>query len=679
MPPQRHNTMITNQSSQYSKLVNEIKQLIVVTPLINISTDSRECDANTIFVALTGHTVDGRDYIQQVLHNGTKVVFIEKRASAHTLVNSLFSETELADDSLYVHKTVERRELLNEPQATGTVDIFAIDNLQRDLSFISLKFFDYLHILCNPESLGMEVPVIGVTGTNGKTLTSNLIAQGWHALVPNQPVHIMGTIGLGPLGNIRKATNTTPEACTFMREVFSACYDHSSALVCEVSSHGLALNRVRNVRFRQAIFTNLTQDHLDFHHTLEEYFQAKADLFLNHNVIDYIVTCNGTEKDYGARLVKAIARKLASSSEGESAKGLPAYASASLAVGGAVFTADHVAGAENTRPNPLGFSQQANLPQLMDMESKLQRQRFNPRLAIVDISPNGCDFKTLYPADIICRLESATYTPRGIDIKFSLTDKTTQRESTHSFHTSLMGEFNTYNLLTTITSLYLQFEDIDKILVVAEKLQPVSGRMEQIANDLEKTIIVDFCHTPDALEKALHSLKIHFQPTTDEPPVGLTNEQALKQSLQRLGQAAATADEDEVESTTPPSATNANKTSHIWLVFGCGGDRDKGKRPQMGKIAAENADFIVITDDNPRSENPEEIAQEILAGYPNQKTRKLYVPNRHEAIAYAITNSQPHDLILIAGKGHETEQIYGREKQHFSDQEAVRDVLSKLS
>lgn len=600
----------TELASQFNDLVNKLKQLVIDRKLVNITVDSRQADANTIFVALRGNKVDAKAFIPQAVAQGCSVVLTYQAEPTDIL-------------AVHTQEEIEGK----------TIDIFAIYDIEKYLSFISLKFFDFLTTSYTQE-IGLDTPVIGITGTNGKTLTTNLICQGLQAYNPNQSVYLMGTLGYGPYGNLYKTSNTTPEACTVMREIFHAKVNDAQAMVMEVSSHGLALNRVKNVRFTQAIFTNLTQDHLDFHHTFEEYFKAKSLFFTTHNVQDFIITCNGKSGDYGAKLVNLVKMKMATQEDGsEHARGTPASLSSMLAVQGALPDPTHLAGANNARPNPLGESLRfLNTTYLDDLESKVLKAGRKSRLAVVNIGET-VDKRVSYTADIVVTLTKLQPHPQGINVSFTFEDKLAKVNTEFTISSKLFGTFNAYNLLTAFTSLYMYGCPLEFCEKILPTLQSVNGRMQLVPNTQQKTVLVDFAHTPDALEKAITSSKEHFNETNGK----------------------------------------------VWVVFGCGGDRDATKRPIMGEIACRLADYVIVTDDNPRSEDPHTIANDILAGCPEPMIsagKCYYVNDRRKALEEVIKASQAGDLVIVAGKGHETTQIIKDQELFFSDFQALQEILA---
>ena len=354
---------------------------------------------------------------------------------------------------------------------------------------------------------------------------------------------VIGTIGMGFLPNLEYTGYTTPDAIGVQKYLAECLAKGADSVAMEVSSHSLAQHRVSGVEFDVAVFTNLTQDHLDFHGTMAEYGAAKAQLF-QFPTLKYAIY-NGDDS-FGLEL----------------ANKTPAHAQSIIystnpttPYQGAAVIAEHIL------PTPQGFTVMVN-------------------------------------------------TPWGKG----------------QFNTSLLGRFNVSNLLAVLSVLGSLNLPLPQILSSLEKLQPVKGRMQAFgdANGQPK-VIVDFAHTPDALMQVLASLREHC-------------------------------------------------AQKLWCVFGCGGDRDRTKRPKMGAIAAQYSDHIVITNDNPRSEDPSQIAAEIQAGISSQKPVHIEL-DRAAAIAYALNAAAPEDIVLIACKGHETEQIIGNQILPFNDAEVVEKLL----
>lgn len=385
-----------------------------------------------------------------------------------------------------------------------------------------------------------KLPLVGVTGTNGKTTTTHLIE--YFLTQSQQKPALFGTLYARWQGFQETAAHTTPFATTLQSQLAAAVAAGCSHGVMEVSSHALDQQRVAECPFQVSVFTNLTQDHLDYHATMEDYFAAKAKLFSPQYLHDRAVV--NLDDPYGQRLAQSI------------------------------------------------------LPEKVWTYS-LQ----NPK----------ADFWT----------ENLTYGATGV----SGTIHTPQGSA--PFTSPLVGQFNLSNVLAAIaTGLHLGL-GLAALTQALPQFPGVPGRMErvQVSPEQDITVIVDYAHTPDSLENLLKASR-PFIP------------------------------------------------GRMICVFGCGGDRDRTKRPQMGGIAARLADVAVVTSDNPRTEDPQRILEDVVAGIPPE-TQPIVLADRATAIAQAIAQAQPGDGVLIAGKGHEDYQILGTEKIHFDDREQARSALSR--
>jgi UDP-N-acetylmuramoyl-L-alanyl-D-glutamate--2,6-diaminopimelate ligase len=382
--------------------------------------------------------------------------------------------------------------------------------------------------------------IYGITGTNGKTTTAHVLRS--LLLSREQPVGMIGTLGM-TIENSVPTGYTTPEAPDLAR-IFTQMGAHSvKSVVMEVSSHALKLKRVDGIEFRGAIFTNITQDHLDFHSSFEDYVEAKRSLFSR---LDVQAT--------------------------------------------ALVNIDDVQGAGMARDCHAaviryGVGEGADL-----------------RISNTHIAPDHSSWVVDWPEAF---------------------GGERQRLRSH-----LPGMFNIYNVTAACgmaVAAGLNVEDMPRLV---SEIQPVPGRMETIPLQNGATAIVDYAHTPDALKQLLRSV-------------------------------------------------NETKVSgRTILVFGCGGDRDATKRPLMGGIAAELADVVIVTSDNPRTEKPESIVDDIRAGMTRSKADVDTVVDRREAISRALDICQSEDVVVVAGKGHETVQIVDREQRHFDDREVIREWMA---
>ena len=387
-----------------------------------------------------------------------------------------------------------------------------------------------------------RLKMVGVTGTNGKTTTSHLIE---FLLERAGKMHMMiGTLYTRWKGFEQIATHTTPFPIDLQRQLDQAIKAGCETSVMEVSSHALAQGRVLSCQYDVAVFTNLTQDHLDYHKNMAEYFEAKALLFSP----DYLRGRAIVNLDdlYGKQLIDRLGRL------------------------------------ENSADRIWTYSttQQADF-------------------YITDVIYTGTG------------VSGQLHTPLG----------------TVAFQSPLVGQFNIANLLAAIGAGLSLGLDLNQMVSVIPEFIGVPGRMErvQIKPDQDVSVIVDYAHTPDSLENLLKAARPFI-------------------------------------------------SGNMICVFGCGGDRDRTKRPLMGDIAARLSDLAVVTSDNPRTEEPEQILKDVLAGIPSSVSPIVNV-DRAVAIREAILAAQPGDGVLIAGKGHEDYQIIGTEKVHFDDREQARDAL----
>lgn len=485
------NTFINDET--IARLVSQLGFLLSGDNRLEI--DSRKVKTNSIFCAYPGFSNDGRDYIPKAISAGAKAVLWEPGIA--------------------------------EPQ--GVVN-YPVANLMQMVGILAAYQNGFP---------SRQLLPIAITGTNGKTSISHWLNQAFVYL--GKKSAIIGTTGAGIYPQINDYASTTPDPITLQHLLGDFVASHAQVLAMEVSSHALSQGRVNGVEFTTAVFSNLTQDHLDYHLTMENYAAAKELLFywqsLQHAVIN-------ADDEFGQQLLS------------------------SLAI--------------NNRSLQL-ISYGINSGDLRAGEIKL--------------TTAGSQFKLYY------------------------------HEKEQLITTPVIGRFNIYNLLAVLATLLVNGVKWEQLAAIAANLRPVTGRMETIIVPNYPLMVIDFAHTPDALEKAL-----------------LT-----------LGEFKA-------------------DSGKLMVVFGCGGNRDHGKRPMMGEIAARCAGVVVVTSDNPRNEDPELIIDEIVAGI----VGKTYFreSNRYLALQKALSLAQPDDIILIAGKGHETYQEINGIKQHFSDRESVMEIIN---
>ncbi|MEW5766183.1 MAG: UDP-N-acetylmuramoyl-L-alanyl-D-glutamate--2,6-diaminopimelate ligase [bacterium] len=454
-----------------------------------ISCHSNEVQKGFLFICIKGFKYDGHSFLSEAKHKGAVAALIEDRV----------------------------------PRERGFT-LLRVKDSRKAAAAVAAKFYDY------PST---KLKLIGITGTNGKTTTTYLIESVLKAR--GEKVGRIATIGYSTGDREIKATHTTPEAINLQAYMAGMVEGGFSYLVMEVSSHALSLSRVVGCDFDVAVFTNLSQDHLDFHLTASSYFEAKSQLFTTLRRDKYAVI--NIDDPWGRKLIAAIPSR--------------------------VIT--------------YGLSEKADIT----------------------------------ASEITSGRGGLSFTAIGERIEMKLA-----------------GRHNVYNALAAIATGAALGLDIKDIKPGIAALDQVKGRFEAIEAGQPFQVIIDYAHTPEALRSVLLSAR-------DLNP------------------------------------------ARIITLFGCGGDRDTGKRPLMGKVARELSDYVIITSDNPRSEDPLEIIRQIKSGF-NQHNNYRVIVDRKEAIFQALQEAGPGDLVLIAGKGHEDYQIMGDQIISFDDGEVARGVLSSF-
>lgn len=463
----------------------------------SIQYDSRKVGKEDLFVAIHGTTTDGHAFLERAIEQGAIAVVVQDDA--------------VLPDPYFLHSNVFK---------------IVVPDTRKALAGMAANFYGH------PSE---DLTVVGVTGTNGKTTTTHIIRSILeHA---GKKTGLIGTIAYHTGDRVVPATHTTPEALELNALLREMSAHGCRAAVMEVSSHSLALHRVEGLKFAAGVFTNLTQDHLDFHHTMDEYFQAKRKLFLSLGEDAWAVV--NRDDPRGAEMIKGLTAR--------------------------VLTYGVVPG-----------------------------------------------------ADVVA--DNITMSVGGIEMAVHHAGKTLALRS------RLTGRFNVENVLAATSCAVALGIDHRTIIEAVEQMEPVRGRFEKIPMAAGWSVIIDYAHTPDALEKCLR---------------------AIRELL--------------------PKGTGGR----IITVFGCGGDRDRTKRPIMGSIAATLSDVAIATSDNPRTEDPEKILDEIFAGVPAASNVRRYA-DRRTAIANALEEARKGDIVLLAGKGHEDYQVIGKEKVHFDDHEEVQ-------
>jgi UDP-N-acetylmuramoyl-L-alanyl-D-glutamate--2,6-diaminopimelate ligase len=462
-------------------------------PVSGIEFDSRRIKKNNCYVAIKGFVKDGIAYAADAIRNG-------------------------AGSVVSVHPP---------PQDRLHVTWVQVKNDRRVLSQMASRFFD------NPSG---KLRVIGVTGTNGKTTTVGLIQTLLNAAAKTAAI---GTLSMNFPGFEQKTRLTTPEApelFAFMAEAVNAGCQN---LVMEVSSAALSLLRVEDIGFAQAVFTQFSGDHLDFHQTMENYFEAKLSLFKKLGSEQWAIV--NADDPMGDRIIREL----------------------------------------NCRYVTYGFSEHA------------------------DIRPLKYHFS-------LAGIKALLQTPRGkVDIQ-----------------SNLLGRFNLLNIMAAVSSALVNDLALEKISAGLSEFVPVRGRVN-IAYAGKFLVVVDYAHTDDALENLLKAFREISQ-------------------------------------------------GKLILVFGAGGCRDKTKRPRMGRVAAKFADWVMVTSDNPRQEDPQAIMAEIVAGFGDGFANFSSEIDRKKAIEKALDMAAPGDVVLIAGKGHEDYQVFKEQTVHFDDFEVVNEKMRRI-
>ncbi|MDP1635534.1 MAG: UDP-N-acetylmuramoyl-L-alanyl-D-glutamate--2,6-diaminopimelate ligase [Gallionellaceae bacterium] len=524
--------------------------------ITRLVTDSREVTLGDTFVAYPGENSDGRRFIAQAIAQGANAVIYEKLMSGHPWEAQNFAW----DDAWQVPN-------------------LAVSDLRHQAGWLADAAYG-----APTEKLWL----VGVTGTNGKTSTSHWIA---HALNDaGRKCALIGTLGNGYSGALQPGTHTTPEAIRVHDLCANYLRDGAQAVAMEVSSHALAQGRVNGVHFDVALLTNLSRDHLDYHGNMENYAASKRRLFNWETLKSAVINLDDS---YGAGLAEEILQR------------------------GFWPAVPH----PNPPPIPLSnFPPQAgertneknNLQSLGEGANEALRAISIPEVIGYGMSDAALQLAERLGIRMVYGNLLAMNT-QGMQLKVHSSWGGVQLDS------ALIGRFNASNLLGTLAVLLVSDVTLDEATRSLGRVQPVAGRMQRVGNARQPAVIVDYAHTPDALEKVLLALR-------------------------------------EVSGATG---------GRLICVFGCGGDRDRGKRPMMGLIAGKFADHCIITSDNPRSEDPEKIIAEVLAGM--DSANHEIIAGRAEAIAHAIGMASRHDTVLIAGKGHENYQEIAGVRHPFSD------------
>lgn len=465
--------------------------------IADICYNSRNAVRKGAFVAITGNAMDGHDYIMDAVKRGATTIIAERKPE----------------------KKLPRR-----------VTLALVKNSREALATMANYFYD------SPTDY---LKVIGITGTNGKTTVTYLVESILGA--GGSPCARIGTVEYKLLAETIPAVTTTPESLDLQKMFQTLKESETRYCALEVSSHALVQHRVDHIKFRSAVFTNLTQDHLDYHHDMEEYFASKVKLFKERSPEISILN---SDDPYGLRLLD-----------------------------------------------------------IVEGQALLYGLKKNVDVTVENLYLNA--------DSIVMTLK----TPSG----------------SSPVRSNLTGRHNVYNIMAAASVGIAEGMGVDEIAEGIGNLEGVPGRMERIDEGQPFTAIVDYAHTPDALAHVIRAAR--------------------------------------------------ELTGHkVITLFGCGGDRDKTKRPLMGKTASTLSDTVIVTSDNPRGEHPEKIIEDILDGIENNVKSKSPVHvevDRKRAIKTAVKLAGKGDIVLIAGKGHEDYQIIGKQKVHFDDREELRNAIKE--
>lgn len=471
----------------------ETRTAIEGMEISNIEMDSRRVTEGSLFVCINGFTVDGHDFIEQAIENGASAVLAER-------------------------------------DVESSVPLIRIADSSRAIAVIAAKFYEY------PTK---RLPLIGVTGTNGKTTVTYLLES-----IFNQyklKTGLIGTIQMKIGQESYPVNNTTPDALFLQKTFDQMIAANVDKAIMEVSSHALDMGRANGCDFDIAVFTNLSQDHLDYHKNMDDYLHAKSLLFAQ---------LGNTYNDQN--------KKYAIINEDDSNSAVLKRS-----------TAQHVV--------TYGCINESQV-MAIDINLEVNKTAFTMKTPVGSVQVN----------------------------------------------TKLIGMFNVYNMLAASATAISAGVPIQIIKDALEAIKGVSGRFESVDDNQPFATIVDYAHTPDSLENVLQTI-------------------------------------------------NGFAEQKVYVVVGCGGDRDRSKRPLMAAVALKYADNVIFTSDNPRTENPQSILEDMTAGLDDE--HYVVIEGRRDAIFHAVSLAEEDDIILIAGKGHETYQEIGHIKYNFDDREVAKEAI----
>ncbi len=511
--------LMSNSTPDNTMQFDLAKLLSTLDQRSGLSLDSRKIQPGDVFVAIPGLQEHGLVYARQAIEHGASAIIYDPVMGGSELAQELASEKMISIT------------LVEQP------------HLRDHIGLLAGSFY---------QQPSRQLDVIGITGTNGKTSCSHFIAQAMSAvnqrITGNNNNHqrcgYIGTLGWGVPGSNQPTSNTTPDAIELHKILAKLVTEGADTVAMEVSSHGLVQNRLQGIKLAGAVFTNLGRDHLDYHQTVEDYLNAKLQLFRTPDLRFAVINQDDS-------------------------------------------VAEKVAGALADGVRIIGFS--------LNATSHLSADQ----LTIKDIqyNQNGTTFQVFFRGQ--CALAKLP----------------------------LIGEFNIANALATVGVMLGLGIEFPGAVNALQKLSAVAGRMDRVsAEDDDIKVYVDYAHSPDALTVALQTVRQH-------------------------------------------------RSDKVWVVFGCGGNRDQGKRKQMGEIASHLADHLIVTDDNPRYEDGEKIINDIVEGCSEQPVQ--IIRKRSTAIETAILAATPGDSVLVVGKGHEVTQEINGELFPSDDRQIARSALEK--
>ena len=511
---------------------------ITDTPFNQFCLDSRQLVSKDVFVLLQSHIPNcqkSRAYLFQAANNAAFILSeIDPLALLATANVPPHANLELTTDNA---KSIAQQQLTALP-----CPVLYVPNIRDFLGDLIQARLQYQQPVTLPA-------VVAVTGTNGKTTISQLVAQ--LTQLTGMSSGIMGTAGNGRLGALVQASHTTGDALAVQQFLYHMGVENTELLALEASSHGLDQQRLQGMPVSVAIFTNLSRDHLDYHADMTEYAAAKAKLFDKAHFPDLTHAIINIDDDYAQIM--------------------------------------------------LDTAQASNL-------------------TVWTYSLDSSKTATFVAADI---------TPSLQGVEISLRTDLGDGEINHlNIVSPLLGRFNVANLLAAIAAAVALGINVERIATVIPQLQGAVGRMQRVPSK-DGCFIVDYAHTPDALSQVLDSLKTHCK-------------------------------------------------GQLWAVFGCGGDRDAGKRPLMAQAGLTGADKVILTADNPRTEDPNMILQDMQAGMSAEQYQRTHIePARQKAIEYAVSQASIDDIVVIAGKGHETYQEINHVRYDFDDSVILQNALKQ--